>query len=51
MRNVQLYYSPDDNGYYYQRLMDFKVSKKLYKTEDEALRDYINTDNPEYIWE
>lgn len=51
-RRVALYYSPDEGIWYYQQTFgDFKVSKKHYKTKEEAYRDYYFTDLPEYEWE
>ena len=51
MRNVSLYYSPDENIWYYQRNSDGKVSKKDYETKADALEDYYYIDDPRYQWE
>ena len=50
MRNVKLYHSPDEGIWYYQRLSDWKVSVKSYKTKEDAFRDYKNIDSPTYKW-
>lgn len=34
---MQLIYSPDDNGYYWQRFEDWKVSQ-IFFTEGDAIR-------------
>jgi hypothetical protein len=53
MRNVKLIYSPDEGKWYYQKQdpHDWRVSKKSYDSKEEALRDYYDTDSPEYVWE
>ena len=51
-RNVDLNYSPDESIWYYQkRDYEGKVSKKEYKTKEEALEDYYFAGDPDYEWE
>ena len=37
MKDMQLVYSPDDNGWYWQRYKDWKTSQ-IFRTELEALK-------------
>ena len=45
---MQLIYSEDDKGYYYQRFNDWKVSVKLFKTEQKAI---TARENNQLTWE